>query len=183
MSSTTIPLSLSSCLHGLCTVKMANGTTKLVKDVVKGDQILSSDGSIATVRFVLKTLIPARMIRLVEFPEGLMITPWHPMIYNNNWTFPCYINNSVVVDCTEVFSFAMWDQFPTIEVNGHRCATLGHHLIGPVIGHPYFGTSAVINDLIQLDIDNDGLVTITPDWIVRQNGNGLVCKIRNPGGI
>jgi hypothetical protein len=35
-------------------------------------------------------------------------------------------------------------------VEGIECATLGHGMLGPVIGHPFFGTDRVLTQLAEL---------------------------------
>ena len=47
-----------------------------------------------------------------------------------------------------VYNFVLAPGHPTILVDGIPCATLGHGLDLPIVAHPYWGTRAVIDDLM-----------------------------------
>ena len=51
------------------------------------------------------------------------------------------------MNASHVYNFVLASGFPTVLVDGVACAALGHGLDAPVVAHPYWGTSAVIDDL------------------------------------
>lgn len=90
------------CFHGDSLVSLADGTTKPVRALQRGDEVrtsLTSPSSSARVLCVLQTVLldqPARdpsagagpLVDLVAFPGGLKVTPWHPVRLNGEWVFP-----------------------------------------------------------------------------------------------
>ena len=58
--------------------------------------------------------------------------------------------------------------FPVI-VQCFAYATLGHNIEGDVIGHPYFGTEKVINDLKKFISYSSGLVELKKEYFIRNN--------------
>ena len=68
---------------------LADNTSKLVRDVKSGDVVASSNGDSATVKCVVKTVSRAGKAQLVKMGSGLLVTPYHPIRVNGQWTFPC----------------------------------------------------------------------------------------------
>ena len=165
-----------ACFHGDCVALLANGLTKLVKDIRKGDVLQAADGLTGTVTFAIKILRMNKNASMVRFDNGLIITPWHPVRINGQWTFPHDIGHKTVVECQEVYNFAL-DAGHIIIVNGIECVTLGHNFKGAVIEHPYYGTNNVLDDLNALDIFNNGFIELLPNSIIRNNETGLVAGI------
>jgi hypothetical protein len=57
--------------------------------------------------------------------------------------------------CEAVYSFALdRPRGSTMVVEGIECAALGHGMLGPVIGHPFFGTDRVLTQLAELTAAN-----------------------------
>jgi hypothetical protein len=52
---------------------------------------------------------------------------------------------------------------------------LGHNIQGPVIGHPFFGTNKVINDLKRFNTFTEGFVELKKENYIRRDG--LVVEI------
>lgn len=71
------------CIYGECQVLMADGSLKKVKDIKKDDLIMSSNNVSTKVKCVIKTLCKNNKSNLVYLPEGVALTPWHPVFYNN----------------------------------------------------------------------------------------------------
>jgi len=64
-------------------VLMRDGSSKLVKDLVKGDQIATLYNgkiSFATLNCLLKFVIPTKRKRLCRLEGGLLVTPGHPIL-------------------------------------------------------------------------------------------------------
>ena len=63
--------------------------SKILKDIKKGDIIMSArqDNVLTTAKVlcVFETKITMGIREFVDFENGLYITPWHPIKYNNKW--------------------------------------------------------------------------------------------------
>jgi len=150
------------CFAGHNTVQMADGTTKFVKDLVKGDQIASLDGETATIRCVVRTATFQGQTDMCELDGGLLITPGHPVRLQGNWVYPRDVVQRKVVDC-EAFYNLVVDQGHTAVVNGIELILLGHDYTEGILKHEYLGTQRVINDLKQLPGFTQGLVHLEQD--------------------
>jgi hypothetical protein len=166
----------TGCFHGNCVVLLANGLTKLVKDIRKGDVLKTPDELKATVTYAIKILRKNKNASMVSFDNGLIVTPWHPVRINGKWAFPHDIGHETVMECQEVYNFAL-DVGHIIIINGIECVTLGHNFKGDVIEHPYFGTNKILDDLRAIDFSNDGFIELLPNSTVRNSETGLVSGI------
>ena len=164
------------CFHGNCTVLLANGSVKLVKDIRKGDVLKIPNESQATVIFAVKISRKNKGVSMVHFDNGLIITPWHPIRIKNQWTFPRDIGHEIIVKCQEVYNFAL-DDGHIINVNGIECVTLGHNFKGEVVEHTYYGTNKVLDDLRTIDTADDGFINLSANSIVRSTETELVSGI------
>jgi len=173
--------SSSGCIAGNCLVQMADGTFKQVDGLIAGDKVKAdSSGTIDEVICVLKTICNENRIKLVTLPGGLRITPYHPILMDK-WVFPADLASTEVTTCPAVYNFVL-KKHHSIIIEGMQCVTLGHGLEGEVVGHPYFGTQLIINDLKQLKGWKSGLIVISPnpnsrDIFVRDVTSGLVCGL------
>ena len=52
------------------------------------------------------------------------------------------------------------DSSHVLEIEGIECITLGHGFTGDVVGHDYFGTNRVLDDLRSLPGWDEGTVTV-----------------------
>lgn len=173
------------CFSGLNRVLIPGGE-KLARDVKKGDVLTTilPDGSESTSKVVCSVVSkpPGGTMDLVTI-NGLKITPWHPMKMvksEQTWHFPgdlarCgatsldgslaspgndlakAIGHRAEEPIVEVYTFVM-EEGHVVVVEGFPVCTLGHGFKGAVIEHAYFGTSAIIDDLKQLDGWEDGRV-------------------------
>ena len=108
----------------------------------------------------------------------LNISPLHPILYNNKWIHPKDIEKPILTECEYVYSFLLKNR-KNIIVNDIRCSTLAHGILGDVIGHDYFGTEKVVNDLKVLPGWNNGIITITPNNIIRDKNTTFILGIKN----
>jgi len=170
--------SAAPCFHGDCAVQMANGTTKSVREVSKGDKVMtSSRDRSAEVLCVVKTHSDQGMSDLVELQGGLLITPYHPVRVEGKWNFPIDLAESKQRACDAVYSFLLKDHH-VMQINGVECVTLGHSFREPVVQHPYFGSQLVVNDLKNLKGWQDGLVELRTGCLIRDSNTSLVCGLR-----
>ena len=71
--------------------------------------------------------------------------------------------------CRGVYTIVVKNREPII-VQGFTYATLGHDITGEVIGHPFFGSERVINDLKKIDTYDEGFVHLNKEDYKRENG-------------
>jgi len=164
-SMTTYYDAYGSCFNGEGLVSMADGSLKLVKDLVKGDTI-SSFGKIAQVVCLTKTKIRFDTINMVEI-NGLLITPWHPVKISGKWKFPVEVSTSKPIEIDYVYNLVL-NNGVSVVINGIECITLGHGIKGDeVASHAYFGTDKVIRDLSRQPGWEEGLIELDNFTIVR----------------
>jgi len=161
------------CFHGASLITLADGSSKPVGEVVKGDRVRSASGSTATVLCVVKTLSEQGLHALVEL-QGLRITPYHPVRVQGQWQFPCSLAAASTVPCEAVFSLVV-DRHHTVEIGGVECVTLGHDFEEEVVRHPYFGSQRVVQDLQQLPGWQEGQLIFKPNCMKRDS-SGLQCS-------
>ena len=160
-------------------VKLEGGSYKLVEYLVKGDNVITYDEynniSSSKIKCIVKTKC-SKSVNIVSINK-LNVTPYHPIIYDNNWQFPINIKKSKMklIFTPYLYSFEI-DNRQSIMVDEFIFATLGHEIKGNVIGHDYFGTNKVIEDISKLDKYNEGVVILHP-CMIKRNNNNLVCKI------
>lgn len=131
-----------------------------------GDQVKSGEGT-AEVVCVVKTICLGGKTQLVTLPGGLKITPWHPVKEHDVWRFPSELAEiQVGASCSAVYSFLL-DRDHTVMINGIECVTLAHGLQGEVVGHSYFGSHAVVRDLMKMGGWEKGLVVFRSGCIMR----------------
>ena len=148
------------CMHSDCLITMANGSKTALKNIKRGDKIMSlSENNIQTSAYVIcvvETKINSKIREMIELPGGLKITPWHPVKYSvysmennkliNNWMFPSTINNTTLV-CVDSIITLVLDEHHVAIVNDVPCITLAHNFTNGVLDHPYYGTNKVLYDL------------------------------------
>jgi len=112
-----------------------------------GDVVVTADGGSARVRCVVATECAGGRAMFSRFGGGLEVTEWHPVLDGRGrWRFPVMLGERVLRPCAAVFNLVL-ERGHVIDVNGVRCVTLAHGLTGEVVGHPYWGTAAVLRDL------------------------------------
>lgn len=171
------------CFTGECLVRMASGADKQVRDIVRGDKVMGLHGS-SEVECVVKTHSVDGKDDLVIFPNGLRVTPYHPVIdaTTNQWRFPIDLYPMQrAVACDAVYNFVLRSGHVMV-IQGVPCVTLGHGIEGDaVVSHPYFGTLRVVDDLQAMRGWRAGLVELFPasceggSCMIRDKDTGLVC--------
>jgi len=134
---------------------------------------------------------------MVVVDGAVIITPYHPIRlgFGAPWQFPEDLSrtgsNHITAKTTSkvVYTFALKPaqnettpakRAPNILAQGNMqtilVATLAHGLEGNVIGHEYFGTEQVIDDLRAFE-EIDGKVNLVPDNFKRDGQTGNICGI------
>ncbi|CAF3085846.1 unnamed protein product [Rotaria socialis] len=163
----------AGCFYGECSVRLMNGSSKLVKDVQPGDRLGPHGGM---VKFVVKTICKNRKAKMVIVDNNLIITAWHPIRVNQQWIMPCSLVSSPnEISCEAVYNFAL-DRGHTVLVNDFECVTLGHGFQEDVVRHAYYGSERVIKDLEKFNMqqNNGGIIEISDKMLQRKNKTGLV---------
>ncbi len=174
--------SSNPCFDGKCLVRMADGSKKMVQDLKKGDQVHAPNNRAVTVVCVVRTHCPQGTAELVELEGGLLVTPYHPVRLGGKWHFPCDLAQVAERPCSAVYSFVLEDEHVMV-IDGVECVTLGHNLrdddddLQVVVGHPYFGSKQVIDDLQQMPGWSEGCIQFTSgSCLLRDPKSGLVSK-------
>jgi Hint-domain/VWA / Hh protein intein-like/von Willebrand factor type A domain len=160
------------CFDGEGYVKLANREVKMVKELIKGDRIVNSDGNEATILCVLKIKGDDREVKMNVF-SGVKITEWHPVRINKEWKFPSRIIESIPIKCDYTYNIVL-DKHHIMTINNLDVITLGHNYTqDPVLAHPFFGSQKVIDNLKTHSGWNNGLIEIT-NYQPQQDENGLI---------
>lgn len=81
---------------------MNDGTLKKVKDIKKGD-ILKGN---VVVKCSIETEVN-KEIEIIKFESGLIITKYHPVLFNHIWTFPIDCGNLVKIFIDKYYNFVL----------------------------------------------------------------------------
>jgi Mg-chelatase subunit ChlD len=173
------------CFTGDAIILLANGDKKLVKDLVKGDRVMTLKDpyglkhglSSANVVCILKTITTGK-INLVTTPKGLKITPWHPIIAHGIWTHPSNIFESNIESCDAIYTI-MLDNYHTFNLNGYWVIGIGHNYKIGILAHEYFGTNDIITDLMNMPSWDTGIVTIHTSQYTRDYTTNNIIGIRS----
>ena len=99
------------CFTGDSEVLLGNNSVKPIEELVQGDFVKTPSGA-AIVVCVTKTYCNNNQTVLVNMKNGLRVTPYHPVRYNNEWQFPAKLiedGNSTVEmsnqQCDIVYNF------------------------------------------------------------------------------
>jgi hypothetical protein len=130
-------------LLGSCLVVMEDGSEKRVDEIQKGDRVKGG----YQVLCVVKKSVGVK--KMVKFPLGLVLTPWHPVREDSHmdWKYPClWLNKVDKVYTKHLYDFVL-DKGYILTVNYLQVVTLGHGFEGNIVGHNYYGTEKVIEEL------------------------------------
>ena len=161
------------CFTGDSVILLANGSKKLVKDLVKGDRVMTlrdpygikTGLSTANVVCILKTITTGN-IKLTTTKKGLKITPWHPIISQGIWCYPGNVFETKVETCDEIYTILL-DKGFTFNLNGHWVIGIGHNYKLGILAHEYFGTDNIVKDLQANPGWNTGFVAINSSQYIR----------------
>ena len=167
------------CYIGSSLIKMKNNEYKEVKDLKKGDVVISldeEDNEVTTnVAFVMKTVYKSKIkLCTIKVDDNeLNITSWHPINIKNKWIFPNTIAEPKISDYKEVYTLVL-EKYHMVFVNNILCICLGHSYNIGILKHPYLGSDKVINDLKKVytrQKGENGQVTLASEWFVRGTSN------------
>jgi hypothetical protein len=160
------------CWAGWCQVKMADGSFKHTHQLQKGDAVWGGHRVMCVVR-----TRHTKPVKMVNFNDRLLITPWHPVRNMRGWMFPADLNDkSTQVMLHYVYNLVL-ESGHSVVIGDFEVCTLGHGFTDNcVIDHPYFGTHRVIRDLEDCHGWKKGLVTLSSNQ-QRDPETGLVVRV------
>jgi hypothetical protein len=162
------------CFTANSQIAMANGYMKNVGDVVKGDELLNGYRVVC----VVKTLCKDNVHDMVILSDGMVVSPYHPVKQNGRWVFPNSIKNATNVDTDAIYNFVL-DRGHVVTVGGVEACTLAHGFNDNyVIKHNYFGTQKVVEDLMNMQGWNNGLVVLPHGCTVRDPDTKMVVGLK-----
>jgi Mg-chelatase subunit ChlD len=141
-----------------------------VNEVTPGTRVVTHNGT-AMVKCVVRFKFTGNICQY----GTLGITEYHPVFFENiqniqnmNWQFPVDSEKFLksYVQDEYVYDFIL-DKDNTVELNGVFAVTLNHEFTGDVVGHDYFGTNSVQDDLMKHHEWNKGYITLDTWQFVR----------------
>ena len=132
------------CFQGFNQAKMQDGTYKQVKDIEYGDYVWTPHGG-SKIKYVIQTKCKGGIVELSNV-NGLMVTPWHPIKYDDVWTFPKDISGSNIEVCSDIYSFVL-EEHHIMQIGGYEVICLAHGFQEGILKHDFWGTNKVIEAL------------------------------------
>lgn len=174
----------NGCILGNCRIKLTNNTFKNVTDLEKNDQL--ENGS--KVVCLIKSKYSGMLIKL----NSLIITPFHPVFYENTWQFPIDIYKDNLKKSfpnpfftlieghkSQLVCNLFLDKDHLANIEGFKCVTLGHGFNEDVVRHDYYGTDKIINDLKELKGWEEGLIILNDFEVMRGENNEVTGMVLN----
>jgi len=164
------------CVHGRSLAVMASGGSRPASELKKGDVLQGLDGETAEVVCVVETpgATTTTAARLVQISEGLLLTPYHPVKMGGAWVFPADVGKAVEAEADRLYCFVVRGSAAVAFGDDVAVAALGHGIAEGAAGHPYFGTSRVLDDLSEAPGFAEGRVFLEAGWDLRNPETGLV---------
>ena len=170
------------CFDSNCLITMSDNSKKMLKDVKKGDEILTLEdhNNIKSITYtkvlcVYETIMVEQTCDLVTLENGLKITPWHPILTPLGWKFPSELKSSNVENCESIITFVLESNHVAF-INDHPCVTLGHNFKDEVLKHNFYGTKKVVKCLETMPGFEIGHIKNNSGNVIRDN-NGNVINI------
>ena len=168
------------CFDSNCLITMSDNSKKMLKDIKKGDEILSlkDHNNSQTVTYtkilcVYETIMVHKTCILVTLETGLKITPWHPILTPSGWKFPSELKKSNIENCESIITFVLENNHVAF-INDYPCITLGHNFKNEVLEHYFYGTEKVIECLEKMPGFKNGHVKNKSRNIIRDNTGKII---------
>eukprot|EP01128_Nolandella_sp_AFSM9_P008725 TRINITY_DN5402_c0_g1_i1.p1 TRINITY_DN5402_c0_g1~~TRINITY_DN5402_c0_g1_i1.p1 ORF type:complete len:763 (-),score=155.00 TRINITY_DN5402_c0_g1_i1:7-2235(-) len=164
--------SSNPCFTGDCLVTLANGTTAPIRSLKKGQELKTPSG-VAKLDCLLITETLNGTAELCQLPNGLTITPWHPVLLEGQWHFPGHLTAPQSLPCSQVYNLLLQPSSMSSQtthvaiINETYCVTMGHGLTGRVVEHPYFGSQQIVADIQSMEGYEEGIVHLSPNALER----------------
>lgn len=166
-SMATFNTNSGGCFTGDSLIQMSYGTAR-VDRVKAGDTIVSGH----MIRCIVRTKVD-KPTMMVSLSDHLIITPWHPIRLpgTQQWAFPADLVSVgrawPYPDFTGYYYTFVMESGHVMEIGGMDVCGLAHDFTGPVIGHEFYGTQAVVRMLQKHSGWDQGLVDLkVEDWVL-----------------
>jgi hypothetical protein len=160
-----------SCFAGWCEIERSDNVMTRIDKLSSGN-IIKTENGWSTITCIVKTMCKDGKTDLVHFPNGLVITPTHPIKHNNEWILPSTIKDATETTCEAVYSFLL-DRDHTMIINGVTCITFAHGRTEGILEHPFYGTNEVVLCLKKMIGWDVGLVNLKAGCI-KADSNSVV---------
>ena len=156
------------CFDGFGKVLLYNNMTnetfyKNVNEIKKGDIVINGTNK-SIVKCVIKLKVNKEI--LMNNINGMLITPFHPVFYNDSWNFPKDISHSEMKYIDYMYDFVL-EQNHIVKINDIDVITLGHNFdFNDVVKHEYFGNK-IIDDLMEHEGWEDGYILLDTYKFIR----------------
>ena len=124
---------------------MADGSTKLVKNLRKNDEIRTQDGKASKLICVIKFKTQRGLAKLCNI-GGLSITPRHPIEVEGTWVYPSSISAPQETKCPAVYNLIVESNHIAI-INEVPVILMGHNYTDGILKHEYLGSHNIVKDL------------------------------------
>ena len=150
---------------------------KPISEIRPGDFVWTMQGKAKVEVFVTcGSKNPYQMMSKVQGKSGVcMLTPYHPyMTMNGIWVTGRETVGDEAMPISTVYNLVL-DKGHIIDMEGVFCCTLAHGIRGKVIGHDFFGTTAVLDAMKRqtgfpcpvyknLEVRRDPVSGLINDW-------------------
>ena len=132
---------------------------KKVNEITEGDIVYCPLNSKKYA--IIECVVRIKMMKFIKMCDlnNMKITPFHPIMKNDEWVFPNDVQESEITYMNYVYDFVL-DSGHCVEINNTNVITLGHGFTSnDVVKHEYFGDK-IIDDLIEHKGWADGFIDI-----------------------
>ena len=179
-TTTTMYRASGGCWSGECLITLANDNKLPISELQKGMCVKTTKG-FNTVKCLIEIQQPETGTPMCVLNEtNHLITPYHPIYYDDKWCFPGDIFPIHPYPIETVYNMVLENKNDClIRVDDWICPTFGHGVIGEVIQHDYFGTYRIIEDLEKKNGFQEGRVKLNYPSFERDLESGVVCGLVN----
>ena len=182
------------CFHGSDLVRVkcdSEGEPKLkeVRDIQRGDRVLTGNGQYCAVDCVIVTPVPensatyydvscAAVQLPIEPRKGValaFLTAYHPVWIKDRWAFPIDVGKEVQLPTEAHYNLLLEEGATDVMVQGVRCITLGHGITNSTVAaHNYLGTQLVREDIAAMKGYPSGKIVLDGKKTARDPENNLI---------
>ncbi len=151
-----------------------------VKSLKKGHEVKTIfNGKISStkIRCIIKSAVPNGILPMCKISD-MLITPWHPIIVNDQWVFPINVAEETPVHINYIYNIVL-ESGHVLFINNCPVVSLGHNFTDPVVAHPYYGTQEIIKDLSEFPGWDEGLIFLPEPLVQREKAGGKVTRLIN----
>lgn len=161
----TYYMSSNPCYAPECLVTLNDNSKMSVGDLKKGMMVKTRNGP-AEIKLVIVSRVKNHETLMCHFDSGLIISPYHPIIYNGKWTYPCEVVKPIKTRTPVIISVVL-DKHHYLTVNNIETTTMGHNHKDDKVKHEFFGSGKVLECLKNHPTFEKGMVELPEDGVIR----------------